>query len=383
MEFDFTKEQRQVADAARTFAQKELLPGYAQRDREKKFSRDIWKKLGDLGFLGMSVPIEDGGIGSDYVSQGIACEEMGKGDPNVCTSAFVVGELCSNMMAPGTKKIKEKYLIPMIEGKSVVAFALTEPHCGTDAGAMTTSAVKKGSAYIINGEKSGITMITEADATVFFARTDPNLGARGISAFVLSNDLPGISRQSYDDLGGKSLARGSIFFDNVEIPVENLLGKEGEGFKLGMQSFDISRIYLSLACLGAAEASLKETIAYTKERHAFKKPLARFEGVSFTIVEHLSLIEAVRLLCYKALWLIDNGKSSTKEAAMVKWMAPRFSVNAIHDCLLLHGHYGYTDDLPLEQRLRDVMGIEIADGTSQVSKIVAGREVFGREYLPY
>lgn len=383
MQFEFTKEQRQVADAARIFAQKELVPEYARRDREKKFPRDLWKKLGDLGFIGMCLPTKDGGMGSDYISQGIGAEEMGKGDANICTAAFVVGELCGHMMSKGTKEVKDKFLTPMIEGKIIPSFALTEPHCGTDAGALSTTAIKKGDSYIINGEKSGITMIEEADMTVLFAKTDPDAGARGISAFAVPTDLPGIDRNTYGDLGGKVLVRGSIFYDNVEIPKEYLLGNEGEGFKMGMTGFDVSRINLSLSCIGAADISLKETIAYTKERHTFKKPLAKYEGVSFKISEHLSLIEAIRLLCYKALWLVDNGRSNTKEAGMVKWMAPQYSVNAIHDCLLLHGHYGYTDELPLEQRLRDIMGIEIADGTSQVSKIVVSREVFGRDYLPY
>ena len=383
MEFSFTKEQQQVADAAREFAQKELAPEYATRDREKKFSRHIWKKLGDLGYIGMNVSPEKGGIGSDYITQGVADEEMAKGDINICTAAFVVAELCAKGFEAGSKKIIDNFLIPMVEGDRIPAIALTEPQSGTDAGALATSAVKKGSSYILNGEKSGITMIGDADITLIFAKTDPDKGARGISAFAMPMDLPGITRQTYEDLGSRSLARGSFFLDDVEIPEENLLGNEGEGFRIIMKAFDVSRIYLALACIGAAEISIKETIAYTKERQTFNKPLAKYEGISFPIAEHISMIEAIRLLCYKALWLLDQGKRNTKEAAMVKWMAPKYSVDAIHDCLIIHGHYGYTDELPFEQRLRDVMGIEIADGTSHVSKIVIARETFGREYLPY
>jgi len=383
MHFEYTKEQSQVANAAREFAQKELLPTYSDREREKKFPRDIWKTLGELGFIAMNVPAEKGGIGAGYITQGIADEEIAKGDMNMCTAAFVVAELCSKGFEAGSKKIIDNFLIPMVEGDKVPAIALTEPHCGTDASALSTSAVKKGDSYIINGEKSGITMIGDADITLLFAKTDPEAGAKGISAFAIPMDLTGISTQTYEDLGGKSLARGSLFLDNVEIPKENLLGNEGEGFKLIMSAFDVSRVYLALACLGAADISLKETIAYTKERHTFNKPLAKYEGISFPIAEHLSILEATRLLCYKALWLLDQGKRNTKEAAMVKWMGPKYSVDAIHDCLIMHGHYGYTDELPLEQRLRDVMGVEIADGTSHVSKIVISRETFGKKYLPY
>ena len=383
MEFGFNKEQKQIADAVRSFAQKELLPQYSKWDREKIFPMEIWKKIGELGLLGMNVPVEDGGLGANCVTQGIATEELAKGDPNLASAAFAATELCCCMIQHGTEAMKSEFLGPIIAGDMVPAFALTEPHCGTDAAAMASQAVKKGDYYILNGEKSGITSIMAADVTVVFAKTNPDNGPRGVSAFVVPNDLPGISRQSFDDMGGKSLVRGSIFMDDVKIPAKYLIGNEGEGFKIGMKSFDVSRVYLALLCIGAAEISLKETIAYTKERHSFNKPLAKYEGVSFPIVEHLSIIESVRLLCYKSLWLRDNKKSHTKEAAMVKWMAPKFSVNAIHDCLLLHGHYGFTEDLPLEQRLRDVMAIEIADGTAQVSKMVVSREVFGKEYLPY
>ncbi|MFK5954526.1 MAG: acyl-CoA dehydrogenase family protein [Desulfobacterium sp.] len=383
MEFGFTKEQKQIADAVREFAQKEVLPQYSKWDREKIFPLELWKKIGNLGLLGMNLSPKDGGLGADCVTQGIASEELAKGDPNLSSAAFAATELCCCMMAHGTDAMKAKFLEPIIAGDMVPAFALTEPHCGTDAAAMLSQAVKKGDHYILNGEKSGITSIMVAGVAVVFAKTDSDKGAKGVSAFVVPTDLPGVSLQSFNDMGGKALVRGSIFMDNVEIPADYLLGNEGEGFKLGMKSFDVSRVYLALLCIGAAEISLKETIAYTKERSSFNKPLAKYEGVSFPIVEHLSIIESVRLLCYKSLWLRDNNKPHTKEAAMVKWMAPKFSVNAIHDCLLLHGHYGFTEDLPLEQRLRDVMAIEIADGTAQVSKMIISREVFGKAYLPY
>jgi cyclohexanecarboxyl-CoA dehydrogenase len=301
----------------------------------------------------------------------------------VSLGTFVVGEICGSLLEQGTASVKKQFLQPMLVGSLVPAFAITEPHSGTDAAAMKAKAVKNGAIYTLNGEKSGTTMMKAADAVVLLVKTKPEAGARGVSAFVVPTDLPGITRQHYEDMGSKALVRGSIFLDNVEIPEEYLLGKEGEGFKLVMKAFDASRVFLALLCIGAAEISLEETIKYIKERHAFNRPLAKFEGVSFPVVEHCSIIEAVRLLCYKTLWLRDQGLPHTKEAGMVKWMAPRFAVNAIHDCLLLHGHYGYTQEFPLEQRLRDIIGVEIADGTSQVSKIVASRELFGRDFLPY
>ncbi len=383
MQFDFNDEQRALARMVRTFAEKELRPSYSQWDREKSFPRTLWKKLGELGLIGMRVAAGHGGQNVDCVTLGVVAEEMGRGDPNITVAVCAVGELCAHMLEQGTARVREEFLAPMMLGDKVPAFAVTEPHCGTDAAAMRARAVKRGNRYILNGEKSGVTLTKAADFTIVYAKTDPAAGARGVSAFVAPTDAPGVTRQYYDDMGSKSLVRGSIFMDDVAVPEEYLLGAEGEGFKLMMKGFDVSRVYLALLCLGAANISLEETVRYAKERTAFGKPLAMFEGVSFTISEHASILEAVRLLCYKALWLRDRGLPHSKEAAMVKWMAPRFSVNAIRDCLLLHGHYGYTQEFPLEQRLRDIMGVEIADGTSQACKIVIGRELFGREFLPY
>jgi cyclohexanecarboxyl-CoA dehydrogenase len=339
--------------------------------------------MGDLGFLGVSVSQKLGGIGESYTTEGIVCEELSKGDCSITMSTHVAGHLCAGLLEQGRPEVHKKFLEPYLSGEQISAFCLTEPQCGTDAGAIQTSAHKKGAAYILNGEKSGITAIMDADFALVFARTEPGYGAKGVSCFVVPCDLPGVSTQAYDDMGCNAVVRGSIFFNNVEIPEDNLIGEEGKGFKLAMQGFDISRIFLCLEAIAPAMVSLQETMEYVKQREAFGRPLATFEGVSFSIVEHYSLLEAVRLLCYKALWLRDNGQSSSREAGMVKWMAPRFATNAIRECLVLHGHYGYTQEYPFEQRLRDILSIEIADGTSHVSKLVVQRELMGKAFLPY
>ena len=384
MDFNFNSEQLSMKKMLRDFVKKEVQPGYAERDKSGKFPRDLWKKTGDLGLIGMTLPVEEGGQGADCLTAGLASEELGRGDPNMGTAVFVVGELVANLIQNNcTEKLKKEWLGPLLAGDAVPAFALTEPHCGTDAAAMKSRAVRKGDKYILNGEKSGVTLMMDSDVVIVFAKTDPDAGAKGVSGFIVPCDMPGVTRQWYEDMGSKCVRRGSIFMDDVEISSDNLLGKEGEGFKYVMRLFDFSRFILSLICLGSAQITLEETIQYTKERHAFGRPLAKFEGVSFPITEHYSIIESVRWLCYRGLWLRDQGQPHTEVAAMSKWMAPRFSVNAIRDCLLMHGHYGYTQEFPFEQRLRDVMGVELADGTSQVSKIVITRELFGREYLPY
>ncbi len=383
MDFDFSKEQKLIQKEVRRFAQEELAPRYSQWDREIKYPRELVKKMGELGYIGVSVSQELGGLGESYLTEGIVCEELSRGDCSLPMSTQVAGHLCAGLLEQGSSEVQKKFLDPFLAGEQICAFCLTEPGSGTDAGALQTSAERKGDAYVLNGEKSGITAIMDADFALVFARTAPGHDARGVSCFVVPCKLPGVSMQAYEDLGCNAIVRGSLFLQNVEIPESYRIGEEGKGFRLAMRGFDISRIFLCLEAIAPALVSLQETMAHVKGRIAFGRPLASFEGVSFPIIEHFSLLEAVRLLCYKALWLRDQGQSSTKEAGMVKWMAPRFSTNAIRDCITLHGHYGYTREYPLEQRLRDVLAIEIADGTSQVSKLVVQRELMGREFLPY
>ena len=383
MDFELSKHQKMIQKEVRRFAQEELAPRYNQWDREKRYPRELVKKMGGLGFIGVSVSQQHGGLGESFITEGIVCEEISRGDCSLSMSTNVAGHLCGGLLEHAHEDLRKQFLEPFLAGEKIGAFCLTEPECGTDAAALQTSAVKKGASYVLNGEKSGITAIMDADFAMVFAKTDPAAGASGVSCFVVPMDLPGVSTQAYEDLGCNAVVRGSLFLEDVEIPETCLVGEEGKGFKLAMRGFDISRILLCLEALAPAFVSLTETMNYVKERHAFGRPLASFEGVSFPIVEHFSLLEAVRLLCYKALWLRDQGLSSSKEAGMVKWMAPRFSTNAIRDCIVLHGHYGYTKDYPLEQRLRDILSIEIADGTSQVSKLVVQRELMGRDFMPY
>lgn len=382
MDFSLTQEQESLIKVIAKFAKNELLPDYMKWDREEKFPRKHWNTMVEMGLPGMRLPEEYGGMEADCTTAGLVVEEISKGDFN-CSLAVMSQLLATEILnRSASEKIKAQWLPSIVSGEKMVGLAITEAHCGTDAVALKTKAEKKGSLYVLNGEKSGISW-TFAEATIVFAKTNPEAGARGISAFLVPMDLPGITVQTYKDLGSKSVERGSIFLEDVEVPAENMVGDEGEGFIQVMKGFEFSRILLALGCLGAAQTTLEETIKYVQERHAFGKPLAKFEGVSFPITEHLSKLEAVRWLCYRALWLKDQGLPHGKEAAMVKWMAPQYSVEAIHDCLILHGHYGYTQEFPVEQRLRDVMGIELGDGSASACKIVISRDVFGKEFLPY
>lgn len=382
MDFSLSEEQKILVKTLEKFAKNELLPEYSKWDREDKFPYSQWNKMTELGLPGISIPVEFGGQEADSVTMGLVIEEIAKGDFN-CAFSLILQILNVEILKnSASDKIKAEWLPKVSSGEKLLGLAITEPNCGTDAGALKTKAVKNGNKYVLNGEKSGVSFTGVAHAFLLFARTSGD-DARGVSAFIVPMDLPGITIRNYQDLGEKPVKRGSIFLEDVEIPEEYLIGSENKAFKEIMMGFDLSRVLLGLACLGAAQITLEETINYVKERHAFKQPLAKFEGVSFPIAEHVSKIESVRRLSYYSLWLRDQGLPHAKEAAMCKWMGPQFSFEAIHECLLMHGHYGYTQEFPVEQRLRDVIGLEIGDGTANVSKIVISRELFGRDYLPY
>ena len=367
----------------REFAQRELAPRYAHWDRTGDFPFELWRRMGELGLCGARVAPDYDGQGLDAVTTGLMAEEVARGDFN-CSYAVLMTALVAEVLQPhATPAVKDAWLRPMATGRRVIALALTEPSAGSDAKAMQSRARLDGDSYLLNGEKTGISLLMGADAAVVFAKTDPDAGARGVSAFMLPLDSPGVSRTPLHDMGSHGVQRGALFMDDVRVPRQNLIGGEGRGFYQVMQGFDFSRFLIGLMCLGAAEVSLEETMVYVKQREAFGRPLARFEGISFPIAEHATLIEAARWQCYRGLWLRDSGLPHTKEAAMAKWWAPKVAVDTIHECLLMHGHYGYTADLPFEQRLRDVIGLEIGDGTAQVQKLIVARELLGRESLPY
>ena len=382
VDFAFTEAQQEFARIVRAFALQELAPKYAYWDRTGEFPGEQWRKMGQIGITGICIPETYGGQAADCVTVGIAAEEVARGDFN-CGYALIENCLNGEILTHAQEAVKQKWLTGMARGDHIVAIAVTESRGGSDAAGLQTRARRHGDEYILSGEKSGISMIIPADAVMVFAKTDMAAGARGVSAFLVPTDLPGVSRTPLRDMGERAIQRGSLFLDDVRVPRDYLIGEEGEGFYLVMNAFDYSRVIIALMCIGAAEQSLEETIDYVKKREAFGRPLAKFEGVSFPVAEHATMLEAARWLCYRTLWLRDHGLPHSKEAAMVKWWGPKVAVDAIHDCLLLHGHYGYTQDLPLEQRLRDVIGLEIGDGTAQVSKIVIVRELFGREFLPY
>ncbi|PLT35393.1 acyl-CoA dehydrogenase family protein [Bacillus sp. V5-8f] len=383
LNFSFDAEQESFRTMIKEFSLHELLPLYTKWDREQKHPRHLWKKLGELGVNGLRVPEEYGGSGAECVTAGIAAEEIGRGDFNL-TYAVMLNALVSEILANhATEELKKTWLPGIASGDKIMGIAITEPAAGTDAAGIRSTAVHKGNHYILNGEKSGISAATIADAFIVFAKTDREAGSRGISAFVVPSDLPGVECKGYDDMGNVPIGRGSIYLNGVEIPEGNIIGLENKGFAQVMNGFDLSRLLIGLQCVGAAFQSLDETIAHVKSRHAFGQPLAKFQGVSFPIVTHYTQLELIKWQAYRGLWLRDQGKKHTKEAASVKWLGPKLSQEAIHECMLLNGHYAYTKEMPIEQRLRDVIGLEIGDGTAQANQIVIAKEIIGKDFRSY
>jgi len=383
MDLAFSPEQDELVRTLRQFARRDLAPRSAGWDKSGEFPWEAWRRMGELGLLGLRVPAAYGGQDADFMTFGIAMEEIGRGDFS-CTYGIQLAGLAGEILGrSGSEEIKGRWLPPTARGEAVVALALTEPGAGSDAANLACRAERDGADYLITGEKSGISLGMAAHAAIVFARTDPAGRARGVTAFLVPLDRPGVSRSPLRDMGTRAIGRAVLAFDHVRLPASHRLGEEGTGFYQVMQGFDYNRIGIALACLGVAQQSVEETMTYVKERKAFGRALARFEGVSFAIAEAATHLEACRWLCYRALWLADQGRPHTKESAMTKWWGPRLAVDTIHQCLLLHGHYGYTDELPFEQRMRDVIGLEIGDGAAEVMKMVVARELMGRESLPY
>ena len=383
LDFAFSEEQELFRRTCRQFAEKELLPKYAYWDKSDEFPWEISRKMGEVGLTGLRVPEEYGGADADYVTVGIAAEECSRGDIN-CTYFVMLGALAADALShhAESEELKQEWLPRVASGEVTIGLALTEPHCGSDAASLTTRAVRDGDYYVITGEKSSTSM-QEGTAVILYAKTDPAAGPRGISAFLVPLDSPGLGRSKFNDLGEHAVKRGALHLDGVRIPAKNRIGREGQGFYIVMNEFDYNRALIALMCLGAAAQTVDETMEYVKTRTAFGQPIARFEGVSFPIAEAATLLEAARLLSYKALWLTDQKMPHTKEAAMTKWWAPRLSAEVIHQMLLLHGHAGYSDDYLVGQRLRDVIGLEIGDGTAEVMKMIVSRETIGREFRAY
>ena len=376
MDFGLAPEQQALVDSASRFARDRLAPSYRAREAALSIERDVVLEMGGLGFLGPELPESCGGLGVDCVTSGLLLEQIAYGDFNVAYVNLLVS-LCGQIVARHAHSgVGKEWLSAVIAGEKLIAIALTEPSAGSDAAQLKLKATRDGDDFILSGEKASISLATQADVAVVFARTGQQAdGARGISAFLVPMDSTGITRTAYDDLGTRPVGRGSIFFDGVRVPRSLMLGDEGQGFIQVMQGFDYSRALLGLQSLAVARASLDETWIYVQEREAFGKPIGEFQGVSFPLAEAETYYEACRALCLRTLWLKDQGLPHTAEAAMCKWWGPKLACEIIQQCLLSHGHGGYGGDYPFAQRFRDVFGLQIGDGTAQIMKMIIARQM--------
>jgi cyclohexanecarboxyl-CoA dehydrogenase len=378
------EDQVAIRDLARRFARERLAPHYQAREASGVLDRDLLREMGGLGLLGADLPEAFGGLGASGVTAGIIAEELAYGDFNISAVPVGVSLLGAIIMSSAAPAIASHWVPRMISGEALLGICVTEPSGGSDAATMMLRCRRDGDSYVLNGEKTSITFADCADAFIVFARTgSPESGAAGITAMIVPANTPGIARTRFNDVGSRIIGRGSVFFEDVRVPVENRLGEENQGFTHVMRGFDYSRALIALECVGSAQASLDEAWEYTKTRTAFGAPIAQYQGVTFPLVEGETNIAAVRQLSYHALELRDAGMPHTAEAAMVKWLGPKTAFDVIHQCLLTFGHYGWSMDLPHQQRMRDVMGLEIGDGTAGIMKLIVARERIGRVAVQY
>ncbi|HEY0648034.1 acyl-CoA dehydrogenase family protein [Phenylobacterium sp.] len=377
--FSESEEHRSFAQTARRFARDVLGPRRGELAAAGRIPMDIRLAMGELGLIGAELPDSLGGLGVGHVTSAVVTEAIAEGDLSasyVQLLASLNGMIITRYARP---ELAQAILPRLCRGEIAVALALTEPQGGSDAAALRLRAERKGDRYILTGEKTSISMADQADYAVVFARTGAETDrGRGVTAFLVDLSLPGVVRTRFRDLGQHGIGRGSLFFDGVEVPLDHRLGEEGTGFVQVMQGFDFSRALIGLQCLSLARISLAETWRHVSERQAFGKPLAANQGVTFPLAEAETHVEAARLLCYRTLALKDAGEPHTREAAMCKWLGPKLAFEVIQQCLLLHGHSGWSTELPFEQRLRDVLGFQIGDGAAQIMKMIIARDHLAR-----
>ena len=377
--FPFTSEHEMIRQAARDFAQNEIVPIAAEFDESGEFPSETIRKMGEMGFMGIEVPEEYGGAGLDTLSYVLALEEICKADAAHGTIMSVNNSLfCFGLINFGSQQQKQKYLQAVASGKAIGAYSLTEPMSGSDAGTMRSRAIRDGDYYVINGRKSWVTSAPVANYIVVFTLTAPEKKHRGITAFIIETDKAGYSQGKKEPkLGIRASATSEIVFDNFRVPVENRLGEEGQGFKIAMTVLDAGRIGIASQALGIAEAAYAASVQYARQREAFGQKIGEFQGISFKLADMKTRIEASRLLTYNAAMAKERSKQSgerfTLQASMAKLFASETAMFVTHAALQIHGGIGYSKELPIERYFRDAKITEIYEGTSEIQRLVIAR----------
>ena len=378
IDFSLTEEQVALQQMAREFAQNELKPNAAKYDKGDEFPDEIMQKAFDVGFVSCEIPSEYGGGGLSHIDTVLISEELAAGCAGMFTTIMASSLAFTPIILFGSEEQKKKYLIPFTEKLGFASFCLTEREAGSDAGGLQTKAVKDADEYVINGSKCFITNGGIADLYVVFALTDPEKGARGMSAFIVPRETKGINvGKEEDKMGHRASNTVELYFEDVRVPVENLLAREGMGFPIAMKTLDQTRASVGAAGVGVARAALEYAVEYTKTRRQFGKPIALFQNTSFEIANIATKINAARHLVWHAAWLLDQGKPCGKESAMAKLYGSNIAMEVSTDALQLFGGYGYMKDYPIEKLMRDAKLLQIYEGTNQIQQLVISREVIG------
>ena len=374
-----TDEQRQIRDTLRAFAREELAPNAAAWDREHRFPREALQALGRLGALGIVVPERWGGAALDHVSLAVALEEIAAGDGATSTIVSVQNSVvCGPLNTFGNDEQKARFLAAQARGEKLGCFCLTEPQTGSDAGAIATRAERRGDGYALNGVKQFITSGANADVAIVFARTDQAGGRNGISAFIVETNTPGFAVTHIEDkLGQRASDTAQITFDDCEVPAANLLGREGDGYRIALANLEGGRIGIAAQAVGMARAAFEAALLYARERQAFGKPIIEHQAVNFRLADMATKIDVARQMVWHAAALRDAGEPCLKEASMAKLFASEMAEQVASDAIQIHGGYGYVTDFPVERIYRDVRVCQIYEGTSDIQRLVIGRALAG------
>ena len=379
MNFDLTDEQQLIRQAVREFATKEIAPNARHVDETGEFPAETFRKMGQLGLMGIPFPEAYGGAGADSVSAAIAVEEVARACGSTALAyAAHMGLGSAPIFLFGSEEQKQRFLKPAAEGKYIAAFGLTEPHAGSDAGATRTTARLDGDTWVLNGAKMWITNAPLAGHIIFTAMTDPDKGKNGISAIVVPGDTPGLTFGKHEPkMGLRGSVSTAIMLEDVRVPRENLLGERGRGFNQFLQVLDGGRISIGAMAIGLAQAAYEAAAAYAKERTAFGKPIGAFESISNMVADMATGIAAARLMIYQAAWLKDQGRPFSQQAAMAKLYASEVAEKTCRDAIQVFGGYGYSQEYPVERLYRDQRLLTIGEGTSEILRVVIGRHVLG------
>jgi glutaryl-CoA dehydrogenase (non-decarboxylating) len=379
VDFSLTDEQRELQRTARTFAEREILPRVADLDARAEYDRSIYERMGAAGLLGLPIPERYGGAGMDYIAFALLCEEMERADTAFRVILSVHTGLNSlTLLQWGSEEQKERYLVPQARGEKLATFGLTEPGVGSDAGNLSSTARLSGDKYILNGSKIWISLGDTADHFLVFATVDKAKGHRGVTAFIVERGFPGFTSESlHGKLGVRAGNTGILYFSDCEVPVANRVGEEGEGFTIAMSAIDQGRYTVAAGSVGLSVACLEASVKYAHERKAFGEEIGRHQLVKEMLAKMEAGTQAGRLLVWRAGWLKNAGKRSTRETSLAKWFCTDHAVAAALDAIQVHGAYGYSNEYPVERYLRNAKGSVIYEGTSQIHTLMQADYVLG------